>query len=85
MIPAADAWGPFRPDLEEVERTARLRCLRAVVHLPTGSRGQIFANLLLCAEGHPAALEPALHALDHLAGLDSPHVLASFAAELSGA
>lgn len=28
-IPAADAWGPIRPDLDEAERLARLRCPHA--------------------------------------------------------
>lgn len=36
MIRPRDAWGPFRPDLDEVEHRARLRCLCAVVHLPGG-------------------------------------------------
>lgn len=80
MIAARDAWGPFRPDLDEVERRARLRCLRAVVHLSTGPRGADLADLLLRAENDPAVIPAALHALDRLAGLDRRHVLASYAA-----
>lgn len=80
MIPASDHWGPFHPDLDEAERRARLRCLRAVVHLSTGSRGADLVALLRQAERDATALEPALHALDRLAGLDRRHVLASYAA-----
>jgi hypothetical protein len=80
MIPAADRWGPFRPDLDEAERRARLRCLRAVVHLSTGPRGADLADLLRRTENDPAAIPAALHALDRLAGLDRRHVLASYAA-----
>lgn len=80
MIATRDAWGPFRLDLDEAERRARLRCLRAIVHLSTGPRGAHLAALLHKAERDPAALEPALHALDCLAGLDRRHVLASYAA-----
>ena len=35
MIASSEAWGPFRSDLDPAERIARLRCLRAVVHLST--------------------------------------------------
>jgi hypothetical protein len=80
MIPARDAWGPFRPDLDEAERRARLRCLRAVVHLSTGPRGADLADLLRQAENDPAVIPAAIHALDRLAGLDRRHVLASYAA-----
>lgn len=80
MIPALDRWGPFRPDLDEAERRARLRCLRAIVHLSTGPRGVALADLLRRAESDPAALPAAIDALDRLAGLDRRHVLASYAA-----
>ena len=80
MIPAVDRWGPFRHDLDPAERVARLRCLHAVVHLTTGPRGAHLVALLHQAERDLAALEPALHALNHLAGLDRRHVLASYAA-----
>ena len=80
MIAARDAWGPFRPDLAEAERRARLRCLRAVVHLSTGPRGADLADLLRRAESDPSALPAAIDALDRLAGLDRRHVLASYAA-----
>lgn len=80
MIAARDAWGPFRRDLDEAERRARLRCLRAVVHLSTGLRGADLAALLRRAESDPSALPAAIDALDRLAGLDRRHVLASYAA-----
>jgi hypothetical protein len=32
MIPASNAWGPFRFDLDPADRLARLRCLHAVAH-----------------------------------------------------
>lgn len=80
MIPAADAWGPFRPDLEPAERMARLRALRAVVHLTTGRRGDALADLLHQAEHEPTALPLAAAALNRLASLDRRHVCASYAA-----
>ncbi|MCJ2068387.1 hypothetical protein MKK75_06110 [Methylobacterium sp. J-030] len=80
MIPAAEAWGPFRPDLDPAERIARLRCLRAVVHLSTGPRGQALTDLLRRAEQDPALLPPALAALSGLDPLDKRRVWASYAA-----
>ncbi|MCJ2098443.1 hypothetical protein [Methylobacterium sp. E-046] len=80
MIPAADRWGPFRSDLDSAERVACLRCLRAIVHLSTGPRGQVLTSLLLRAERDDAALEPALSALADLDALDRRRVWASYAA-----
>ena len=80
MIPAADAWGPFRPDIDPAERKARLRCLRDVVHLSAGPRGQVLADFLLRAEQHAALLPPALSALAALDPLDKRRVWASYAA-----
>lgn len=79
MLPAADRWGPFRPDLDPAERMARLRCLRAVVHLSTGPRGHILTDLLLRAEQDAALLAPALAALSDLDPLDRRRVWASYA------
>lgn len=45
-IPPADRWGPFTDGLDAHERVARCRCLRAVVHLTTGPRGETAARLL---------------------------------------
>jgi hypothetical protein len=80
MIPAADRFGPWAADLGETERVARLRALRAIVRLLTGSRGAELYRLLKAAETHPEALEPAAHALAHLEPLDRRQVLACFAA-----
>ncbi|GJE14786.1 hypothetical protein [Methylobacterium longum] len=80
MIPAADTWGPFRSDIDQPERVARLRCLRAVVHLSTGPRGQALADLLLRAEQDDELLPPALSALASLDPLDKRRVWASYAA-----
>lgn len=79
MIPAADRWGPFRSDLDPAERIARLRCLRAVVHLSTGPRGEVLSNLLLCAERDDELLDLALSALASLDPLDKRRVWASYA------
>lgn len=80
MIPSAEAWGPFAADIDPVERRARCRCLRAIVHLSTGRRGAELAEHLLRAERDPDALPLAVAALNRLAGLDRRHVLASYAA-----
>jgi hypothetical protein len=80
MILTSDAWGPFRGDIDPAERKARLRCLRAVVHLSTGPRGQVLADLLLRAEQDDHLLPPALSALASLDPLDKRRVWASYAA-----
>ncbi|MGT2482371.1 hypothetical protein ACU4GR_33870 (plasmid) [Methylobacterium oryzae CBMB20] len=80
MIPARDTWGPFAPGLDPAEYRARLRCLRAVVRLTTGPRGEALTHHLRRAETDPAALPLALAALNRLAGLDLRHVVASYAA-----
>ncbi|MCJ2036470.1 hypothetical protein [Methylobacterium sp. J-068] len=79
MIPAADAWGPFAPDLDTAEHTARCRCLRAVVHLTTGPRGETATRLLHAAERDPDALSEAARALNALDACDKRHVWASYA------
>ena len=80
MIAARDARGPCRPNIDDAERRPRLRCLRAVVHLSTGPRGQVLADLLLRAEQDDDLLPPALSALANLDPLDKRRVLASYAA-----
>lgn len=79
MIAPADRWGPFADGIEPGERLARLRTLRAIAHLQLGRRGEILADLLRRAEADPAALAPAVAAINRLASLDRRHVLASFA------
>lgn len=80
MIPVADRWGPFTPDLDAPERIARCRCLRAVVHLTTGPRGETATRLLQVAERDPAALTDAARALNAMAPIDKRQVWASYAA-----
>lgn len=80
MIPLSDQWGPFRDGLDAGERLARLRSLRALARVHCGPRGADLVALLARAETDPAALEPALHALDRLAANDRRHILASYAA-----
>lgn len=79
MIPVADRWGPFTPELDEPERIARCRCLSAVVHLTTGPRGETATRLLQAAERDPAALSDAAHALNAMDATDKRHVWASYA------
>lgn len=78
MIAASDAWGPFRGDLDQGERKARLRCLRAIVHLSTGPRGQALADLLLRAEQDAELLPAALAALSGLDALDKRRIWSSY-------
>lgn len=80
MIRASEAWGPFRPDIDPAERKARLRCLRAVVHLSTGPRGANLADLLRRAEQDAALLPSAVSALSGLDALDKRRVWASYLA-----
>lgn len=79
MIPLADRWGPFTDGLDAPERIARCRCLRAVVHLTTGPRGEIATRLLHAAEHDPGALPEAARALNALDATDKRHVWASYA------
>lgn len=78
-ISPADRWGPFADGLDPAERIARLRSMRAIVHLTTGPRGDELARELRLAEQDLAHLPAAVAALDRLAALDRRHVLASFA------
>lgn len=80
MIPARNAFGPWRPDIDPAERLARLRSMRAIARLTLGPRGEAFTETLRRAETDPDQLEPALHQLEALAALDRRTVLASYAA-----
>ena len=80
MIASANRFGPWSDRIDEPERRARLRCLRAIAHLSLGSRGKTLVLELWRAERNDAALEPALAALNELAPLDRRGVLASYAA-----
>lgn len=79
-IPAADSWGPFDPSIDPCERRARLRSLRAIIRLLLGSRGDLLARALECAEHGHVALEAVLRGLNRLPSLDYRKVLASYAA-----
>ncbi|AWB26203.1 hypothetical protein DA075_35635 (plasmid) [Methylobacterium currus] len=79
MIAPCDQFGPWRPDITDAERLARLRSLRAIAHLTLGPRGEAFAVALRLSERDPDQLPVALRALDALAPLDRRQVLASFA------
>lgn len=79
QISSGDRWGPFSDAIDAAERVARLRSLRAIVHLTTGPRGDALAQALRRSEGDPDHLPAALGALAALAPIDRRHVLASFA------
>lgn len=80
MIQAADQWGPFRAGLDEAERRACLRGLRAPARLLAGPRAAHLCRLLAQAETDRAALEPTYRALNGLAANDRRQILASYAA-----
>lgn len=79
MIPNSDRWGPWRDGLDAAELRARLRSLRALARVLLGPRGDSLADALHRAEDDPAALVPALAALDQLAPLDRRRLLGSYA------
>ncbi len=80
MIAAADAWGPFRPELDEAERRACLRALRQTARLLAGPRAADLCRLLAAAETDPASLEPACRALNAMTANDKRAIWASYAA-----
>ena len=80
MIAPADQFGPWAAGLDPAEQRARLRAMRALARVHCGPRAADLVRLLAQAETDPAALEPALAALDRLASNDRRHVLASYSA-----
>jgi hypothetical protein len=78
-IAAADAFGPWASNLSTAERRARLRCLRGLVHVLCGPRGQGLAELLDRAEFDGRALRESVTALARLEPVDRRHVLATYA------
>ena len=76
----ADRFGPWADGLSHAERIARLRCLRAIVHMTCGSRGEAFSTCLQQAESDPAALVASVDELARLEPLDRRRVLATYAA-----
>jgi len=79
MIAPRDQFGPWRHDISDAERLARLRCMRTIVRLILGPRGEDLAGALRRAESDPDHLPAALRALDALAPLERRQVLCSFA------
>lgn len=79
MIAPANQWGPFADNLDDAERRARLRSLRALAAVYAGPRALTLCQQLARAEADPVALESALDALDRLASLDRRRILSSFA------
>ena len=82
MTAPADAWGPFRPELDDAERLACLRSLRALARVLAGPRADYLCRALAEAETDPAALEPARAALRALEPVDRRKILATYAALL---
>lgn len=75
----ADRYGPWADGLSTAERRARLRCLRAIVHLVCGSHGADLAATLEQAEYDADALRRSVDELGRLASLDRRKVLTTFA------
>lgn len=79
MIATADAWGPFRPELDDAERRACLRALHQTARLLVGPRAADLCRLLAAAEIDPASLEPACRALNAMAANDRRQIWAAYA------
>ena len=72
-------WGPFQRTIDQGERKARLRSLRACVRLLTGERGKECAYRLLKAEiDGEEALDAAEAEFGRLGSYDQRRVLASY-------
>ena len=76
----ARRFGPWADDLDQAERLARLRSLRALARVLAGPRADDLVALLAQAETDDTVLPAAADALDALAPLDMRKVLASYAA-----
>jgi hypothetical protein len=78
-IAPAHRFGPWADGLTDAERTARLRCLRCLVHLICGRRGELLCDVLERAETDPKALVSSIDVLDRLEPLDRRKILSTFA------
>lgn len=78
MIPQSWQFGPFATGLGPIERTARLRAMRACVQVHLGDRGRIAARALHLAETDPDAADLAVGALERLPSLDRRRVLSAY-------
>jgi hypothetical protein len=74
----AGLFGPFRPDVDRVERVAGLRALAAFSAVFAGS-DHVVVDLLRRAETDAGALDQALTELDRLPSLWRRRVIASYA------
>lgn len=79
-LPPGDRFGPWADDLPDIERVARLRCMRAIVALHCGRVGIVLVEALRAAETDPAALVSSSEKLRLLPPLYRRRVLASYAA-----
>ncbi len=75
-----DRFGPWADGLSTAERRARLRCLRDLVHVLCGPRGQDLADLLDRAKFDGGALRETVEALARLEPVDRRRVLTTYAA-----
>ena len=80
MIAPVDRWGPFREGLDDAERRACLRGLRATARLLVGPRAADLCRLLARAETDVSALEPACRALNALPATDRRQIWSAYAA-----
>ena len=78
-IAQSDRFGPWADGLSTAERRARLRCLRGLVHVLCGPRGQDLAEMLDRAEFDGGALRESVEALARLEPMDRRRVLATYA------
>lgn len=77
-IPRSEEWGPFVRNLDECERKARLRSLRAITRLLLGPHGDVLERAILCAEQGHVSLRTVLDAINRLPSWDRRRVLGSF-------
>jgi len=75
-----DEWGPFDPAIDDCERRARLRSLRAIARMLLGPRGDVLDRALRCAETGGVSTETLHGVLTRLPSLDFRGILASYAA-----
>lgn len=76
----ADTWGPFEVGLDDCERMARLRSLRAITRLLLGRDGDLLARMLQCAESGHVSLDAVNAALNRLPSIPLRKILGTYAA-----
>jgi hypothetical protein len=75
----AAPFGPFRPDVDPVEKVAGLRALAALVAVFAGS-DHVVVDLLRRAEADPGASSEALAMFDRLPALPRRKIISVYAA-----